>query len=79
MNHPRIKSIQETDDGWEVTYEGGVLVERQEETLRTHNLRTGELLKRPVRTIQTILAPVSGLITVIRKRRKSLRRLGIRI
>ena len=89
-NHPRIISIVEVKFGgngkrankrygWNVRYNGRVHGHKLVTITRTTNLRTGALLKKPVQEEQLVEATVSGVISKVLRRRKSLRRLGVAI
>lgn len=84
-NHPRIISVTPVTKGnrkygWNVVYRGRVLGERQVTTTRTTNLKTGAALKKPVSETHTVHdVPMSGVISRIIKRRKTLRKMGVKI
>lgn len=81
-NHARIINVKRTVNGvfngWLVTRYGPEQAERIVTTVRTTNKRTGEPLKKPVEEQTRVPYTKTGIQLVTVKRRKTLRKMGVR-
>lgn len=78
-NHPRIKAVASLGkQGWQVFFQGKHPTAVEVETVRTTNLKTGGLLKKPVHTTEIVTRMIEGVGSRIVRRRKTLRKMGIR-